>query len=574
MGRRKLTRFLLDAGAMQFSNLHHETPREIAERKNLHEILEIINAHSEKFKEPLRNANSCKSPTEQKHLMSHNDVRNRSPYGYGCHNYPDTRNFPLPNLESLPKEPLHKGEQYFLDLAGNIRKGPVGKGNTCFCETFQNASNSKCRRSQKRLVKTEAKLDEKISLMIDKKINKDQHRDKSKDRDETDPLYPLMRVFGDKDKQLHLENWLRRVYPGSGDNGSLSDLFTDHRSSQKEKQIPVEIHNAPATVLVRSNSKMPEYDENGNNEQVEENDDSYTDISDDADTRKTLSSDQNPLYDEVFLLNFQQQQLYENTHRNDSVTSPSVNSTMNQSIEMEMKRIAKSLMIVDGHGNESEMISRNPDVIKDHIHHSARRRRKNKLQIKNAIITKSSNNVLASGELYVNSFFNQKPPGIDEADSSEMDQLVQQIQKTVINSSNMSAISSIHKQEKTLHNMTNANYQDATLANWNEAGRSRNPLPMDIDEIEKYSGILQNPPIDITDDCHQQVETSLNDNNFMLLDKLLKARKRFNHTYQQQLEAMNNAHPNQVPSNSILPNESESSNVNNDYTIPSNSTLV
>jgi ankyrin repeat domain-containing protein 6 len=41
---------------------------------------------------------------------------------YGCHYYPETASFPQPNLDSLPKEPLKRGEQYFLDLAGNICK--------------------------------------------------------------------------------------------------------------------------------------------------------------------------------------------------------------------------------------------------------------------------------------------------------------------------------------------------------------------------------------------------------------------------------------------------------------------
>jgi hypothetical protein len=41
---------------------------------------------------------------------------------YGCHYYPDPKVFPQPNLDSLPHEPLKKGEQYYLDLAGNICK--------------------------------------------------------------------------------------------------------------------------------------------------------------------------------------------------------------------------------------------------------------------------------------------------------------------------------------------------------------------------------------------------------------------------------------------------------------------
>lgn len=41
---------------------------------------------------------------------------------YGCHYYPDPGEFPEPNPASLPEEPLTSGEQYFIDLAGNIKK--------------------------------------------------------------------------------------------------------------------------------------------------------------------------------------------------------------------------------------------------------------------------------------------------------------------------------------------------------------------------------------------------------------------------------------------------------------------
>lgn len=40
---------------------------------------------------------------------------------YGCHYYPDPDAFPSPRLDSLPQEPLKRGEQYYLDLAGNNR---------------------------------------------------------------------------------------------------------------------------------------------------------------------------------------------------------------------------------------------------------------------------------------------------------------------------------------------------------------------------------------------------------------------------------------------------------------------
>jgi len=131
MGRRKLTKLLLEAEAMQFQNLQHEAPLDIAQRKNLKEIVEIMTTYKEKLeKKMIRDANKGgKSPNP--HLLPHNsklkynnheqtNPRHWSPYG--CHYYPDTRNFPSPKLESLPKDPLEKGEQYYLDLSGQIRK--------------------------------------------------------------------------------------------------------------------------------------------------------------------------------------------------------------------------------------------------------------------------------------------------------------------------------------------------------------------------------------------------------------------------------------------------------------------
>ncbi|CAG0913837.1 unnamed protein product [Notodromas monacha] len=52
---------------------------------------------------------------------------------YGCHYSPNPKEFPKPKLDSLPPQPLQKGELYYIDLAGNIRKGPVGVGTACYC---------------------------------------------------------------------------------------------------------------------------------------------------------------------------------------------------------------------------------------------------------------------------------------------------------------------------------------------------------------------------------------------------------------------------------------------------------
>ena len=41
--------------------------------------------------------------------------------------------FPLPRMNTLPDDLLRAGEQYFFDLAGNIKKGPVTKPVDCHC---------------------------------------------------------------------------------------------------------------------------------------------------------------------------------------------------------------------------------------------------------------------------------------------------------------------------------------------------------------------------------------------------------------------------------------------------------
>ena len=67
--------------------------------------------------------------TEFMTIISPTFQNNKSPQWspYGCHYYPDPEEFPDPNPSTLPEQPLDKGEQYFLDLAGNIKKGPISK---------------------------------------------------------------------------------------------------------------------------------------------------------------------------------------------------------------------------------------------------------------------------------------------------------------------------------------------------------------------------------------------------------------------------------------------------------------
>ena len=304
---------------------------------------------------------------------------------------------------------------------------------------------------------------------------------------------------------------------------------------------------------------MPNFDENGNNEkQLEDDEDSYTDISNESvesGNGSIASNNENCLYDEGFLRNFQHQQF---VHQNDSVTSPSINS--NQNIEMEMERIAKSLLL----DNENLMVNRNPDVIKDHIHHSAKRSTK---KIKSAI-----NKPIASGELYVNTFFSsdvKNSANVDEDDDSiEIDDLIAKVHQTIINSSNVSTVSS-SMQNRAMSRGGKGRESSEPMEIWSQAGRSRNPLPIDIDEIENYTDNI----LSRTDTVDGPVTTSLSDNNFVLLDHLMKARKKFNHNYQQQLQVMNHHEANPT-TNGTNPSISIKKKSNGEFTIPSSSTLV
>jgi ankyrin repeat domain-containing protein 6 len=226
MGRRKLTRILLEAGCEgHVKNAQSESPRDIAQRKKLTEIIEILDTpikeikrdrersssssrHNKKSKPTDERDGGAKKPAKTKstkHVTIAKeankdsskdgskgsgskdkkstkdktknpkdpaaaveiDPKNWSPYG--CHYFPDPRSFPSPKLETLPPEPLLKGEQYFLDLAGNIKKGPVGIGNTCYCAPFfrhLEQRMSKNRKSIRKYVDRAAeKLDSKVTAL-------------------------------------------------------------------------------------------------------------------------------------------------------------------------------------------------------------------------------------------------------------------------------------------------------------------------------------------------------------------------------------------------------------------------
>ena len=85
---------------------------------------------------------------------------------YGCHYYPDPEAFPQPRLDSLPPDPLGRGEQYYLDLAGNIRKGPVGVGYTCYCAPFFRHMEAKLERDKAELKAHIDQAHERLDLKV------------------------------------------------------------------------------------------------------------------------------------------------------------------------------------------------------------------------------------------------------------------------------------------------------------------------------------------------------------------------------------------------------------------------
>ncbi|OQR76739.1 ankyrin repeat domain-containing protein 6-like [Tropilaelaps mercedesae] len=173
MRKRKLTKILLEsAAAVHAKNDQGESPLDIARRKQFPELEEMLlnppkrpveietdrderdGKGRKREKDPNTSTSSGKpggnnsASRRKKKTKTKNDSgilmqRSKSlptavPIGpYGCPHSPhDMAGFPTPKIETLPPDPLAKGEQYYLDLAGNIRKGPVGRGYTCYCVPF------------------------------------------------------------------------------------------------------------------------------------------------------------------------------------------------------------------------------------------------------------------------------------------------------------------------------------------------------------------------------------------------------------------------------------------------------
>ncbi|KAL6260009.1 hypothetical protein P5V15_009916 [Pogonomyrmex californicus] len=207
MGRRKLTRILLEAGCdRNLRNKQNETAKDIARRKNHIEILEIISRargksrtrsksreggsvdgkiddnkamRSDKKREKSGSGTSggggsnskkdrkkYKANSKQHKVRFERAIMGRQWSPYGCHYYPDPESFPQPRLDSLPADPLGRGEQYYLDLAGNIRKGPVGVGYTCYCAPFFRHMEAKLERDKAELKAHIDQAHEKLDLKV------------------------------------------------------------------------------------------------------------------------------------------------------------------------------------------------------------------------------------------------------------------------------------------------------------------------------------------------------------------------------------------------------------------------
>ncbi|XP_050060962.1 ankyrin repeat domain-containing protein 6-like isoform X2 [Aphis gossypii] len=163
MARKKLTKIILQAKCnTTLKNKQNETARDIAERKNLTDILEIL-------KNPMykKKGSSSKTKNDSKESKKRTDTSIKKQWSpYGCHYFPDTKEFPKPKLNSLPEEPLHAGEQYYLDLAGNIRKGPVGVGYTCYCAPFFKELEARLDHNTKKLKRQICRTEDNINRRL------------------------------------------------------------------------------------------------------------------------------------------------------------------------------------------------------------------------------------------------------------------------------------------------------------------------------------------------------------------------------------------------------------------------
>ncbi|PZC73821.1 hypothetical protein B5X24_HaOG208747 [Helicoverpa armigera] len=224
MGRRKLTRILLEAGCDKSIRNHQgETARDIATRKGLEEIINILNTpvakqtkkkHRDKSKDRTLDEPDAGKKKEKEKDKGKEPKRKKNVHfettppvqwsPYGCHYYPDPKFFPKPKLSSLPTEPLRKGEQYYLDLAGNIKKGPIGAGYTCYCAPFFKHMEDKLNEDKKDLKKHIDRAHERLDQKVTDLEMKTQGQISELTR-----FVAAERAMC-KERHKHLEHWLTR----------------------------------------------------------------------------------------------------------------------------------------------------------------------------------------------------------------------------------------------------------------------------------------------------------------------------------------------------------------------------
>ncbi|XP_022235162.1 uncharacterized protein LOC111083157 [Limulus polyphemus] len=174
MGKRKLTKILLEAGCDQsIQNKQGEIALDIANRKEFSEVAGFLsnpppqNGKKRDKKSIKRRCkgsgtsqgskdSSCRLKKETKkskrgHNVHFHDEKGQSSNGfrcpYGFHKFSSLSSFPNLKLESLPSE-----EQYFVDLSGNINKGPVGVGYKCYCAPFFHHVEKKMESDKRELI--------------------------------------------------------------------------------------------------------------------------------------------------------------------------------------------------------------------------------------------------------------------------------------------------------------------------------------------------------------------------------------------------------------------------------------
>ncbi|KAK5641967.1 hypothetical protein RI129_010514 [Pyrocoelia pectoralis] len=176
MGRRKLTRILLEASCDKtLRNKQNESARDIALRKDLNEIIGILDDCNFKKDKKQKSKKRSKSKVrfDGKPAVDEN-VAKRHWSPYGCHYYPDPEAFPSPRLDTLPDEPLKKGEQYYLDLAGNICKGPVGVGYTCYCAPLFRHLEARLEKDKRELQRAQLRLGQRVAG-LEQKLSRGGH---------------------------------------------------------------------------------------------------------------------------------------------------------------------------------------------------------------------------------------------------------------------------------------------------------------------------------------------------------------------------------------------------------------